>query len=216
MKSESFKFSVPDHTAHLRGYMDAVGRVLSPGWELVSLSATLLQPHEDVEGIVGRMHRRDQITNWSAEFSELVAHFLGLNERERLGFYLIDLICDFRDFTEGSLCFKIDCELMSDRTLGQMVYLLELESSQRVLLMALRSTRITHNKPLRQGAKYKVQANDTVTARLKSGLSQAQFAAALKISPRTLQQWEQGRRQPSGAAETLLKIVARHPEVLRE
>jgi hypothetical protein len=29
-------------------------------------------------------------------------------------------------------------------------------------------------------------------------------------------QWEQGRRQPSGAAETLLKIVARHPEVLRE
>lgn len=46
--------------------------------------------------------------------------------------------------------------------------------------------------------------------------SVAQFAAALRISPRTLQQWEQGRRQPSGAAETLLKIVARHPEVLRE
>jgi len=66
------------------------------------------------------------------------------------------------------------------------------------------------------GAKYDVEANDIVKARLMSGLSQAQFAAALRISARTLQQWEQGRRHPSGAAETLLKIVFRHPEVLRE
>jgi len=68
----------------------------------------------------------------------------------------------------------------------------------------------------RHGAKYQVEANDIVATRLKSGLSQTQFAAALNISPRTLQHWEQGRRQPSGAAETLLKIVARHPAVLRE
>ena len=66
------------------------------------------------------------------------------------------------------------------------------------------------------GAKYQVEVNDVVKARLKSGLCQAQFAAVLHISPRTLQQWEQGRRQPSGAAETLLKIVFRHPEVLQE
>jgi putative transcriptional regulator len=66
------------------------------------------------------------------------------------------------------------------------------------------------------GARYQVEANDIVKAHMQSGLSQAQFAAALHISPLTLQQWEQGRRQPSGAAETLLKIVARHPEVLRE
>lgn len=79
------------------------------------------------------------------------------------------------------------------------------------LLQAIRDV-----KAGKHGAKYKVQANDVVATRLKSGLSQTQFAAALKISPRTLQQWEQGRRQPSGAAETLLKIVARHPEVLKE
>lgn len=79
------------------------------------------------------------------------------------------------------------------------------------LLQAIRDV-----KAGRHGAKYKVEANDVVAARLKSGLSQAQFAAALKISPRTLQQWEQGRRQPSGAAETLLKIVARHPNLLHE
>lgn len=79
------------------------------------------------------------------------------------------------------------------------------------LLQAIRDV-----KGGRYGAKYRIQASDVVTARVKCGLSQAQFAAALRISPRTLQQWEQGRRQPSGAAETLLKIVARHPEVLRE
>jgi putative transcriptional regulator len=79
------------------------------------------------------------------------------------------------------------------------------------LLQAIRDV-----KAGRHGAKYKVEANDVVAARLKSGLSQAQFAAALKISARTLQQWEQGRRQPSGAAETLIKIVARYPNVLRE
>ena len=66
------------------------------------------------------------------------------------------------------------------------------------------------------GRKFEVKINDVVKARLGTGLSQSEFAAALQISPRTLQQWEQGRRQPSGAAETLLRIVARHPEVLRD
>jgi len=79
------------------------------------------------------------------------------------------------------------------------------------LLQAIRDV-----KAGRYGAKYRVEPNDVVAVRLRTGLSQSQFAAALRISPRTLQQWEQGRRQPSGAAETLLKIVARHPEVLRE
>ena len=79
------------------------------------------------------------------------------------------------------------------------------------LLQAIRDV-----KAGQHGASYKVEANDIVAARLKAGLSQAQFAAALNISARTLQQWEQGRRHPSGAAETLLKVVARHPEVLLE
>lgn len=66
------------------------------------------------------------------------------------------------------------------------------------------------------GKKYDVEVNDVVKARLGTGLSQSEFAAALRISPRTLQQWEQGRRTPSGAAETLLRIVALHPGVLRD
>ena len=53
-------------------------------------------------------------------------------------------------------------------------------------------------------------------ARNQSGLSQSQFAALMGVSIRTLQEWEQGRRSPSGAARTLLNIALRHPEVLRE
>lgn len=55
-----------------------------------------------------------------------------------------------------------------------------------------------------------------VSARTASGLSQVQFASLMGVSVRTLQEWEQGRRQPSGAAKTLLRVAAAHPEVLRE
>lgn len=53
-------------------------------------------------------------------------------------------------------------------------------------------------------------------ARAATGLSQATFAKLLGVSIRTLQEWEQGRKMPSGAAVTLLKVAARHPEVLQE
>lgn len=53
-------------------------------------------------------------------------------------------------------------------------------------------------------------------ARAATGLSQATFAKLLGVSIRTLQEWEQGRKVPSGAAATLLKVAARHPEVLKE
>lgn len=55
-----------------------------------------------------------------------------------------------------------------------------------------------------------------VQARLKAGLTQAQFATLLGVSKRTLEQWEQGRREPSGAAKTLIRVAELHPEVLRE
>lgn len=53
-------------------------------------------------------------------------------------------------------------------------------------------------------------------ARLNAGLSQSEFAALLGVSKRTLEQWEQGRREPSGAAKTLIKIAELHPETLKE
>lgn len=53
-------------------------------------------------------------------------------------------------------------------------------------------------------------------ARAKTGLSQQDFAALLGVSARTLQDWEQGRREPTGAAKTLLRVAAAHPKVLLE
>jgi putative transcriptional regulator len=55
-----------------------------------------------------------------------------------------------------------------------------------------------------------------VRARGKLGLSQSKFAAVLGISENTLQNWEQGRREPTDPAKVLLKIAARHPKVLLE
>ena len=52
--------------------------------------------------------------------------------------------------------------------------------------------------------------------REKTGLSQERFATLLGVSIRTLQDWEQGRRAPSGAARTLLLIAARNPKALLE
>jgi putative transcriptional regulator len=51
-------------------------------------------------------------------------------------------------------------------------------------------------------------------ARRKTGLSQSEFARLLGISPRTLQEWEQGRREPSGAARTLLLVARERPEAI--
>ena len=52
--------------------------------------------------------------------------------------------------------------------------------------------------------------------REKTGLSQTKFAALLGVSVRTLQDWEQQRRAPSGAARTLLLIANRNPSALLE
>lgn len=49
--------------------------------------------------------------------------------------------------------------------------------------------------------------------RAKTGLSQAEFAKQLKISIRTLQEWEQGRATPTGPAMALLNIVDAHPDL---
>jgi len=57
---------------------------------------------------------------------------------------------------------------------------------------------------------------DIVKVRGKLGLSQSKFAAVLGISADTLQNWEQGRRSPTGPAKVLLKIATKHPEVLLE
>ena len=59
-----------------------------------------------------------------------------------------------------------------------------------------------------------VAFSPAVDARRATGLSQSQFAALLGVSVRTLQGWEQGRKQPSGAARTLLAIARTSPKAI--
>ena len=65
-----------------------------------------------------------------------------------------------------------------------------------------------------QAGKGKVVVSSATEAREAIGLSQSQFASLLGVSVRTLQGWEQGRKQPSGAARTLLAIARDNPKAV--
>ena len=67
---------------------------------------------------------------------------------------------------------------------------------------------------LQQGTPVLATPSLAIDARGKVGLSQSQFATLLGVSVRTLQGWEQGRKQPSGAARTLLSIARINPQAV--
>ena len=70
-------------------------------------------------------------------------------------------------------------------------------------------------RELKRGEYGRVTTVPSVTSiRERTGLSQARFAQLLGVSVRTLQDWEQGRRAPSGAAKTLLMIADKNPRAL--
>ena len=58
--------------------------------------------------------------------------------------------------------------------------------------------------------------NTVAGTRSKLRLTQNQFAGLLGISVKTLHNWEQGRRKPTGAARVLLRVASRHPEIVLE
>ena len=87
----------------------------------------------------------------------------------------------------------------------------ELEAFQQDLLKSV--------KQMRRGQAARVtrvKVPQAAEARSRVGLSQQEFARLLGVSARTLQDWEQGRRKPTGAAKTLLRVAFSHPEVLLE
>lgn len=86
----------------------------------------------------------------------------------------------------------------------------ELEQFQSDLLASVRQMKA--GKAARNTV---VTLTPAADARAKVGVSQSEFAALLGVSVRTLQDWEQGRREPSGAAKTLLRIAVRTPEAIR-
>lgn len=61
---------------------------------------------------------------------------------------------------------------------------------------------------------FKHSEPDVKAIRERLGLSQSRFAALIGVSSRTLQGWEQGRREPEGPAKALLRVVDRAPEMV--
>lgn len=62
----------------------------------------------------------------------------------------------------------------------------------------------------------RVEVPKAAEVRHRMGLSQQEFAELLNVSPGTLRGWEQGRREPTGTARTLLRVAEKHPEALRD
>jgi putative transcriptional regulator len=75
----------------------------------------------------------------------------------------------------------------------------------------LKITRIRAPRPPKA-----MSARDIVQIRRRLNCSQSVFAMMLNISPKTVQAWEQGSREPGDAALKLLSIAKKHPEVLLE
>ena len=85
------------------------------------------------------------------------------------------------------------------------------------LLESVKQARAIEKGELKPARVFRINPKtDIVKVRGKLGLSQSRFAAILGISSGTLQNWEQGRRSPTGPAKVLLKIASRHPEILLE
>ena len=68
----------------------------------------------------------------------------------------------------------------------------------------------------KRGRTYTEEQLLAISARKSVNLTQREFAKLLDVSIDTIQDWEQGRRSPRGAAKTLLKIAQNHPEVLEQ
>lgn len=72
---------------------------------------------------------------------------------------------------------------------------------------------------IKHGTRKPSQVFQSVAPNVKSirerlGLSQSRFAALMGVSARTLQNLEQGRREPEGPAKALLRVVDRQPEAV--
>lgn len=72
-------------------------------------------------------------------------------------------------------------------------------------------------KQMKTGKKGRVYTPEqllAISARQSVNLTQKEFARLLNVSVDSVQDWEQGRRSPRGAAKTLLRVAHDHPDVL--
>lgn len=106
-----------------------------------------------------------------------------------------ELLQSVRDLKAGRRGRKTTIEMLAD---GKVRRCIELPGGQVV------------KEEILSGARWAL-----LSARSRSGLSQAEFAAALGVSKRTLENWEQGRAEPTGPAKVLLSLVAKYPDTVK-
>jgi len=63
---------------------------------------------------------------------------------------------------------------------------------------------------------FKYNTPDVKKIRRSLHISQSKFALMIGVSPRTLQNWEQGRREPDGPAKALLRVASKNPQAILE
>lgn len=81
------------------------------------------------------------------------------------------------------------------------------------LVQSLKEARAIVRGEAEPSRRFEAAAPDVKAVREQIGLTQGEFAQLMRVSVRTLQNWEQHRRRPVGPAAALLKIVSTHPEV---
>jgi putative transcriptional regulator len=93
---------------------------------------------------------------------------------------------------------------MSDRNIG------------REILEGIKEIKRFKRGEIKLNARTLNEPSPAINIRKKLKLSQSSFASLMGVSPRTIQDWEQGRRQPQGPAKSLLRIAEQHPEIFIE
>lgn len=81
------------------------------------------------------------------------------------------------------------------------------------LVGSLKEAQAISQGKMKASRRFTVEPIDAKVVREKTGLSQSDFARLIHVSVKTLQNWEQQRRSPTGPAAALLKIVSISPDV---
>jgi putative transcriptional regulator len=84
------------------------------------------------------------------------------------------------------------------------------------LVQSLKEAKAISSGKAKASRRFKVVSTDVKLIREGVGLTQDEFAKLMRVSIKTLQNWEQHRRQPTGPAAALLKIVSTSPELALE
>jgi putative transcriptional regulator len=118
-------------------------------------------------------------------------------------------------FPETSIFTRQITELMSDEELNRNRISMNEELFQQLAASLKEGGAILRGKK-KASRTTTLQWPDARAVREKLGLSQTQFATLIGISPRTLQNWEQGHRHPEGTARALLRVAECHPQAVLE